>query len=516
MSRPEDKLVKQVYRLAGRTVDGAGDTGSERELAKLLEQDRDARKAYIAFMQESTALRWKFGGFTTIKASLDHSRQDRFAFLQRFVGLKFFALAATLLVAVAALWLNREALMAGWLAGPRQEHGRLAGVDPEDGAVADDRDHSIVLEQGGAELQSGVATLTHLTNVVWDEEDDVFAELSRLQVGQTISFASGKAKLVYDAGVEVALTGPCSFEILTASSAFCREGVIAARVGKSGRGFKVETPYAQIIDLGTEFGLQVDKEIGSAEVVVFKGSVDLEYAADNSGKNRDRRRLYMGEGAQVNRSGTLSRIVSISSGQFGRNESFLNFFAERPALITGVHDNIKRHDSMKFYEIVRAGMREDALAYVDRPEHQWNGVTSAGMPEYLLGGDYVKFFNDDKVTSELEVRVTVSQPVSLFVLFDDRTEPPEWLTRQFVDTGDNIGLDIAPYTFRGKTYTWNDRVSDLRSAVGPGNSVDDILSVWRMDIESPGEVFLGPSGRNAEDLANVTMYGVVAVPPINN
>lgn len=512
MSRPEDTLVKQVYDLAARTVDGSGDTEAERELAAILENDSNARKAYITYIQESTTLRWKFGGFTTIKATLNHDRQHRFSTLQRFTGLMFLTLAATLLVAVVSIWITRDDSQVADQVGQDREVEKFAGDNSAGETSFKGKGESESVQRGTGSSLSEVGTLTRLTNVVWGKANFAFAELSRLRVGQKIRFASGKAKLVYDAGVEVVLTGPCDFEILSPSSAYCREGVIAARVGESGRGFKVETPFAQIIDLGTEFGLQVDQGIGRAEVVVFQGSVDLEYSADSSGKNRDRRRLYMGEGAQVNRSGTLSRIVSISSGQFGRNEPYFHSGSKRLAVITGVRDNIKRHDSMKFYEIVPSGMREDALAYVDRPEHQWNGVTEAGMPEYLIGGDYVKFFNDDKVTDELEVWVTLSQPVSLYVLIDDRTNLPEWLTTQFVDTGDNIGLDIAPFTFRGKTYTTIDRISDLRAAVGPGNSVDDVLSVWRMQIDAPREVMLGPIGKNEGDLADVTMYGVVAVP----
>ena len=512
MSRPQDKLIERVYELAARTVDGCQDTRSEQELAKLLEREAVARKAYITFIQESTALRWKFGGFINMQAGSSQPDEHRTTILRHVTGLNLFALAATLLLAFATLYMTRDALRAVKQADHQQANQRLADNRSISKSNPGDRVGVPAAGQSSGDSSLGVATLTHLTNVRWGEDDAAFSELSRLQIGQTIRFASGKAKLVYDAGVEVVLTGPCNFEILSASSAYCRQGVIAARVGKAGRGFTIETPYAQIIDLGTEFGVQVDEEVGSAEVVVFKGSVDIEYAAGTTGKSRDRRRLFMGEGAHVNRSGTLSRIVSISRGQFGRNDPSLSLINGRPALITGVRDNIKRPDSMKFYEIVRAGMREDALAYVDRPKHQWNGIEKEGMPEYLVGGDYVKFFNDDKVTDDLEVWVTLSKPASLFVLFDDRTEPPEWLRAQFVDTGDDIGLDVAPYTFRGKSYTWNDRVSELRSGIGPGNSVDDILSVWRTDIPVPRDVLLGPGGKNVADLANVTMYGVVAVP----
>ena len=61
---------------------------------------------------------------------------------------------------------------------------------------------------------------------------------------------------------------------------------------------------------------------------------------------------------------------------------------------------------MKYYEIVPGGMREDAVAFVDR-DYQWNGVDAKGIPSYLVGGDYVKTFNDDKVAQNLVITVTL-------------------------------------------------------------------------------------------------------------
>ena len=81
--------------------------------------------------------------------------------------------------------------------------------------------------------------------------------------------------------------------------------------------------------------------------------------------------------------------------------------------------------------------------FVDRP-HEWNGLTESGMPSYLVGADYVKSFNDDKVAEDLRITVKTTAPVTLYVLLDLRVYPPAWLTEAFTDTGDQIGIDEAP------------------------------------------------------------------------
>ncbi len=159
----------------------------------------------------------------------------------------------------------------------------------------------------------------------------------------------------------------------------------------------------------------------------------------------------------------------------------------------------------KVYEIVPGGMREDAKAFVDRLHHEWNGVDTQGMPNYLIGGDYVKPFNNDKMMSNIEVRVTLDQPATLYLLWCNRVVPPDWMLENFENTGDEIGVDEGYHVFE------NGAVHDRDGpGVGPGVSVDSIHTVWRRVIPKPGTVRLGPTG--ATDLDDLNMYGIVAVP----
>src|SRR5438477_11532680 len=99
-------------------------------------------------------------------------------------------------------------------------------------------------------------------------------------------------------------------------------------------------------------------------------------------------------------------------------------------VIGDVRDNIRKGDSIKSYQIVRGGLEEDVLAFVDR-NHQWNGVDAKGMPPFLVGADYIMPFNDDKFVPNLELNVRLLRPATLYVFLDNNMVVPDWLRRHF-------------------------------------------------------------------------------------
>jgi hypothetical protein len=202
---------------------------------------------------------------------------------------------------------------------------------------------------------------------------------------------------------------------------------------------------------------------------------------------------------RVTEDGTLSRIVNV------RRTDFTQPFPAAP-LITEVRDNIVRQQTMKYYEIVIGGLQEDAPSYVDR-KHQWNGLDDRGLPPYLLGGDYVKTFNDDKVTEDLVITLKLEEPAQVYVLVDDRLEDTRWLEEHFVDTGDVVGIDEGPTV----------RVPKREMGAGPGRSIDNTFSVWKSREICRDSVTIGPYGpvgRKATEegpKAKLNMIGIIAV-----
>jgi hypothetical protein len=112
----------------------------------------------------------------------------------------------------------------------------------------------------------------------------------------------------------------------------------------------------------------------------------------------------------------------------------------------------------------------------------------------------VKTFNDDKLNREVEVRLTLARPAILYVLLDKRSPVPDWLRDRFFNTGDEIGLDGGKYS----------RFGERKSVTtGAGKSIDDVFSIWRLDVPRAEMVTLGAIQPGGE---THNMYGIVAVP----
>ena len=74
--------------------------------------------------------------------------------------------------------------------------------------------------------------------------------------------------------VEVLVEAPARFRVDSPMLMALHEGRLSAKVPPQGFGFTVETPGSEVIDNGTEFGVEVDSE-SQSEIHVFKGEVEV-------------------------------------------------------------------------------------------------------------------------------------------------------------------------------------------------------------------------------------------------
>lgn len=343
------------------------------------------------------------------------------------------------------------------------------------------------------------ARVMNVSNIVWATGAKQFDEWSFVEPGDSLKFDRGLVNLFLENGAEVLIEGPADVDFVSIEKVFARKGKLAARVGPGAIGFTIETPHANVIDRGTAFGLSVD-ETSRTDVVVYEGMVDLDVLGDNA---PPRRRLERGEALSVNHLGKLSRITTVQSSEFLEPPQVRAVGAEADRVITAVSDNAASLATAKYYRVIPQGFREDSRAFVDRL-HEWNGVDHRGLPPFLVGGDYVMTFNDDKITTGIEIAVSVNQPATLYVLLDDRVAPPEWLKRDFVDTQWDVGSDDG----------WLE--GPIVTGMGPGESVDHVFSVWRRDVLNPSTVVLGALSQEKQTVPATkighSMYGFVATP----
>ncbi|MBI9016186.1 MAG: FecR domain-containing protein [Phycisphaerae bacterium] len=159
-----------------------------------------------------------------------------------------------------------------------------------------------------------VATITDVIDARWANGSN-YAIDSTLRRGPK-TLQSGYAEITLNDGVMVVVEGPCEFEFDKSNHLVVYSGNITANVPRKAIGFKVITPYATIMDLGTEFGVSVNKNHYS-EVHVFDGEV----------------KLFAGEGQpeaqeQIIRQGG-AKYVNVNSTQISDAQYRNDLFARR-------------------------------------------------------------------------------------------------------------------------------------------------------------------------------------------
>lgn len=484
--------IERLRQLTLEKCSGELTEDGVRELSQLLESSETARRTYWELIILDAQLDWTLGATTVadssiLKGKLDlgvitpatTNKENTFRSLGRLI-----AIAASLVLIVSGAW---------WMSN-------RGG------------DSSVQIVAQNTEVESNTPMLGSVSELVaqsrWSIGQSESGGKNIFYQGDTVRVEEGGIELRFKTGAIAVLESPVTLRMLSLDRVRLIRGAVMIDVPKDSQGVAVETASAEVIDIGTTYSVKLAGE--QAEIVVFDGQVDLKPTlpsdvgiGNQQGSNK---RLRAGEAVRMAADGTLSRIVSVqkSTLQAQRDDE------PSPLVIASVKDNNNREGFYNFYEIVPSGMSEDAEAFVDRP-HQWNGTHQKGMPTYLIGGDYIKTFNDDKVADDIQVDVTLGRPATIYVLLDDRVTPPEWLLTSFVDTGDDIGVDEAKGRV-GDDGTWQS--SDDSVFVGPGRSIDRTHSIWKQVIPESGVVSLGPNGQLSSSLRRelmANMYGVVAV-----
>ena len=84
----------------------------------------------------------------------------------------------------------------------------------------------------------------------------------------------GRLTLAFFGGASLTVQGPADLELLAADRVYCHQGRLRARVPRGAEGFTVLAPGYEIVDLGTEFGLNLEPG-GKSKVMVFEGEASV-------------------------------------------------------------------------------------------------------------------------------------------------------------------------------------------------------------------------------------------------
>jgi len=470
-----DTAERQFVRLTHVVMDGIATDAERDELARLSVAHPELVSAVVGELMIDAFLKWQSGsivdGLPFVGDGVATKQNSPPYPSRKSIPVWSWMIAATVLIATG---------LAAW---------KHLGMNAVDSVIAD------IIDQQG---------------VTWADESTALAANDTIQRGR-LSSTGGEYTLQFRDGSTVRVVGDASLNIKSKMLVQLDHGQATANVPDGSEGFTISSALVDVIDQGTQFGISVDN--GRADVVVFDGKVDLQPKLGNSSGQT---RLNQGDCIHVDQSGSISRLADVRRDVQGR--WWTDERASDGHVIARVSDNIHSGDGGKTfacYQTTFEGLHEDALAYSDNPHHQWNGLTSSGLPAFLRDADYIRLFNDYRYIEQFEIRVELARPANLYVFFDDRVETPDWLTTNFEDTGVNIGLDEGPWLIDDEKY----REFDVNTtASGGGNSIDNIFSVWRRRCVEGGTVSLGNVGEPGNDRIGFSgkggraMYGIAATP----
>ncbi len=152
----------------------------------------------------------------------------------------------------------------------------------------------------------GVAVLTQAVTTEWDQE-------TQPKIGDTIPpsvlrLESGLAQIEFYSGASLLFEGPAELQLISADKCFCRKGKFRVFVPQAAQGFTVLSADIEMVDLGTEFGVEVTPH-RETQVHVFDGKLEL-YPPNTQRAAENRIELLAGSGRRIERSGESSPIVA--------------------------------------------------------------------------------------------------------------------------------------------------------------------------------------------------------------
>lgn len=128
-----------------------------------------------------------------------------------------------------------------------------------------------------ATWRTPVAGTTHMATLLWAENGQwknaaLRRDGERLLPGQ-LELEGGSAVVRFDSGAIMVLSGPAALQLETRGSAVLHHGKVTVRAPAEAVGFTLRTPASEVVDLGTEFAVLVERS-GATEVHVLEGEVE--------------------------------------------------------------------------------------------------------------------------------------------------------------------------------------------------------------------------------------------------
>ncbi len=242
--------MNNLELLINRYVDGQATVEEMDRLNELLRAGFKARQVFAAHLNLDSALAEIAAGLPGEKAAVE----DIVELNQKAI----FSNAVAYCVTTAAI-VFAVSLGLWWWSVDGQPHRQVAGTAPaaDPLIIPQESVAAVLIDEAGAMFSQGMAP-----------------QGVRFAAGE-YDLLSGIVQLRFASGAELVLTGPARWTVVDAMQAIVEHGKMRAIVPPSAKGFRISTPSAEYIDLGTEFGLDVDRKDGTSDLFVFDGQVNV-------------------------------------------------------------------------------------------------------------------------------------------------------------------------------------------------------------------------------------------------
>jgi hypothetical protein len=283
-----DKEIIELNQLLDRLVENNLSFDQKKRLEEWLNESVEARRYYVSYLDMSVSL-----GYYADESLGDAEKQDEpVKFLEVIRFLQPWLPIAALLVFGFYLYFTFP------------PHGLKFDEVSELSTLGVQTDEKPYMVQASVS-NAAVALMTKSVGLQWGHKSLTKSEDGAALNAGPFSFARGMAQLEFMQGATAILEGPIDAQLLHTNALSLKLGKLRAHVPRVAVGFTVDLPMGKVVDLGTDFGVEVHEE-GSAEVYVYRGKVKYE-GVDFEG-NEVLRQLSGGEAIFLDPSGMLSPI----------------------------------------------------------------------------------------------------------------------------------------------------------------------------------------------------------------
>jgi hypothetical protein len=243
--------------------------------------------------------------------------------------------------------------------------------------------HSAPLPRLRADRHTVVGQITAMVDCAWSDPNTMAIVGAYVPLGRKYALASGLLEITYDTGAKVILQAPVTYEVESPTGGYLAVGKLTARLDSHSEIsnlksqirnpqspdlcpltsdlFAIRTPTATITDLGTEFGVTVDRD-GNNEVEVLQGEVRLQWPAAGSGSPRE---MHLGAGRSVRVDAKKKTVTD----RVATPTRFVRSLTQKASQVISV--NFTHGDGIKLDPMDRTGVLDAA---------NWNNVDGSLIP----------------------------------------------------------------------------------------------------------------------------------------